>query len=72
MRERSRLPMLLTELTFALLIFSFCAAVCLSIFAASRRTAEESGRLGNAVVWAQSAAEAYRAAKGDQIGRAHV
>jgi type II secretory pathway pseudopilin PulG len=57
--------MLLTELTLALLIFSFCAAVCLSVFAASRKTAEESARLSNAVIWAESAAEAYRAAKGD-------
>ena len=48
-----------------LLIFSVCAAICLSVFAASRETARESGELGNAAAWAQSAAEAYRAANGD-------
>jgi type II secretory pathway pseudopilin PulG len=65
MTERSKLPALLTELTLTLLIFSVCAAVCLSVFAVSRKTAKESGELGSAAAWAQSAAEAYRAAKGD-------
>ena len=65
MKERSKMPLLLTELSLMLLIFSLCAAICLSVFAASRKTARESGALGNAAVWAQSAAEAYRAAKGD-------
>ncbi|NCB50556.1 MAG: hypothetical protein EOM54_01560 [Clostridia bacterium] len=65
MKERSKMPLLLTELSLMLLIFSLCAAICLSVFAASRKTARESGALGNAAAWAQSAAEAYRAAKGD-------
>lgn len=65
MKERSKMPLLLTELSLMLLVFSLCAAICLSVFAASRKTARESGALGNAAAWAQSAAEAYRAANGD-------
>jgi type II secretory pathway pseudopilin PulG len=69
MKERSKLPLLLTELSVMLLIFAVCAAICLSGFAASRRTARESGELGNAAVRAQSAAEAYRAANGNMKRR---
>lgn len=65
MRGRSKLPLLLMELALMVLVFSICAAICLSVFAASRKTAWESADLGRAAAWAQSAAEAYRAAKGD-------
>lgn len=65
MGKRSKLPVLLTELTLMLLIFALCAAVCLSIFASVRATSKAGAELGSASVWAQSAAEAYRAAHGD-------
>ncbi len=65
MSERSRLPVLLTELVLMLLVLALCSAVCLSIFASSRDMAAESGRLGSAAAWAQSAAEAYKAEGGD-------
>ncbi|HBR07753.1 MAG TPA: hypothetical protein DD735_02515 [Clostridiales bacterium] len=65
MGKRSGLPAILMELALMLLVFSLCAAVCLSVFAASRRTARESGELSSAAAWAQSAAEAYRYAEGD-------
>jgi hypothetical protein len=68
MKERSKLPLLLTELSVMLLIFAVCAAICLSVFAASRRTARESvGELGNAAVRAQSAPKPTRGER--QYGR---
>ena len=67
MGGRGKLPVLLTELVLMLLIFSLCAAVCLSIFASARASARESAALSQATVWAQSAAEAYRAARGDAV-----
>ncbi len=65
MRERSKLPVLLTELTLMLLVFALCAAVCLSIFASARTIADGSAALSRASLWAQSAAECYKAAGGD-------
>jgi len=59
------MPILLTELTLMLLIFTLCAGICLSIFFKSRDIAEYSGALSRAAMWAQSAAEAYKAAGGD-------
>lgn len=65
MREHSKLPALLTELALMLLVFAVCGAVCLSLFAASRKTAAQSGALGRAAAAAQSAAEVFRACRGD-------
>lgn len=65
MGGRSKLPVLLTEMVLMLLIFSLASAVCLGIFAAARASSARSAELGRAAQWAQSAAEAYRAARGD-------
>lgn len=65
MRERSKLPALLTELALMLLVFALCAAVCLSLFASARKTAAESAALGRAAAVTQSAAEVFRACGGN-------
>lgn len=70
MRRRSGLTALLTELVLMILIFALCAAVCLSVFASARRMSRESGELSSAASWAQSAAEAFRAAGGDAAAAA--
>ncbi|MGM9521429.1 MAG: hypothetical protein ACI3VB_03010 [Oscillospiraceae bacterium] len=57
--------MLLLEITIMLLVFSICAAVCLSVFCSARSTAEEADKLTGAAMWAQSAAEAFKASGGD-------
>lgn len=72
MRERSKLPVLLTELTIMLLVFALCAAVCLSIFFSSKKTALESGELSRAAAWAQSAAEVWCATGGDELASAEI
>ncbi|MEG2215282.1 MAG: hypothetical protein RRY09_06650 [Oscillospiraceae bacterium] len=72
MRERSKLPVLLTELVIMILIFSLCAGVCLSIFASARRISRESGELSEAASLAQSAAEVYRASRGDLAAAAAI
>lgn len=65
MKSHGRSHMLLLELVLMIFIFSICAAVCISIFTSSRQMSDDSRNTGHAVSWAQSAAEAYKAAEGD-------
>ena len=65
MKERSKSLMLLLEITVMILIFAFCAAVCLSLFASARRISKEADEATSAAMWAQSTAEVYKSAGGD-------
>ena len=65
MKERSKSLMLLLEITVMILIFAFCAAVCLSLFASARRMSKEAEDSTSAAMWAQSTAEAYKSVGGD-------
>lgn len=65
MKERSKSVMLLLEITIMLLVFAVCAGVCLTLFASSRRMSREAEEQTEAAMWAQSAAEVYKAAGGD-------
>ncbi len=55
----------LVELIINCLFFFIMAAVCLSVFARGHIISSESHRLSMAVLQAQSAAESFKAAKGD-------
>ena len=55
----------LIELIIALLLFAFCAAICVQIFASARQKARDSEALSHSVFLATSAAEGYRATNGD-------
>ncbi|MBR5228686.1 MAG: hypothetical protein IKV96_02480 [Firmicutes bacterium] len=53
------------EMIIVIFFFSICAAICVSIFADARVTAEESVQLNNAVVRASNLAELYKSTDGD-------
>jgi type II secretory pathway pseudopilin PulG len=53
------------ELVLVLVIFTFCAAVCLQVFAAAKTASETSRALSVLTVEAQSMAEAFKASDGD-------
>ncbi|MEA4892273.1 MAG: hypothetical protein VB085_06895 [Peptococcaceae bacterium] len=65
MKERSKTGLFLMELILMVLVFSFSAAACLRVFAYARKVSDYSEDLNEAVLKAQSAAEAYKAAGGD-------
>ncbi len=64
MRPRSKGSIMLLELILCMLIFSLCAAASVSIFAKARVESNEARALSVASLKAQSAAEAFKAAKG--------
>ncbi len=72
MRERSKSMMLLLEITIMLLVFAICAGVCLRLFAGARTMSQYSEELTGAAMWAQSAADAYKAAHGDIAAAAEL
>ena len=55
----------LIELIIALLLFAFCAAICVQVFASARQKARDSEALSHSVFLATSAAECYKATNGD-------
>ena len=55
----------LIELIIALLLFAFCAAICMQVFASARQKAQDSENLSHSVFLATSAAECYKATNGD-------
>ena len=55
----------LVELIIALLLFAFCAAICVQIFVSARQKAQDSENLSHSVFLATSAAECYKATNGD-------
>ena len=64
-RKRSGTTLFLIELMICVGVFAFCAAVCLGIFAWARQMTRKSTDLSAAALAVQSAAECYKAAKGD-------
>ena len=68
MREKSAMSgsgVFLIELLLAILIFAVASAVCLKIFVTAHQVSTESSKLNQAVIAAQSAAECFKAAKGN-------
>ena len=59
-RQQSKSVVFLTELLLALMIFALCSSICASLFAWSYRLSGYSVALSQAVVAAQSAAEAFK------------
>ena len=60
-RQQSKSVVFLTELLLALMIFALCASTCASLFGWAHRISKESSELSQAVVAAQSGAEAFKA-----------
>ena len=55
----------LVELIIALLLFAFCAAICVQVFVSARQKAQDSEALSHSVFLATSAAECYKSTNGD-------
>lgn len=72
MRERSKIPALLTELAIMILVFALCAAVCIAVFASARSTSKRSRELTGAASLASSAAQAYKVTAGDAEAAAEI
>lgn len=64
-RPRSKGSIMLLELILCTLIFSLCAAASVSIFAQAKVESSEARALSVAALKAQSAAEAFKAARGE-------
>ncbi|MDR0857593.1 MAG: hypothetical protein LBN97_01020 [Oscillospiraceae bacterium] len=63
----SRSGLFLMELIIALLLFAFCAGVCIQIFQSANRETRASQALSKSVFLATSAAEIYKASGGDSF-----
>jgi type II secretory pathway pseudopilin PulG len=61
----TKTSLFLVELIISLLLFSFCAAICIQIFNAASKRARDGEALNRAVFLAEQAAELYKAAGGD-------
>jgi len=57
----SKTGLFLIELIAMILLFSVCAAICMSIFGSAKRLSDYSRNLSNAAFVAQSAAECFKA-----------
>ena len=65
MRTYSKTPLFLMELIIMLLVFSVSAAICLQVFAGAKSISEKSRKMDAAVIYAQTAAEYWKATHGD-------
>ncbi len=70
--SRSGRWLLLTGLLIACLIFALASAICVRIFTYSRRTAEDSMNLNNAITAAVGGAEVFKTAEGDRERTADI
>ena len=61
----TKTSLFLLELMISLLLFSFCAAICVQIFHASNKRTNSADDLSKAVFQATTAAELYKANGGD-------
>jgi hypothetical protein len=61
--QKSRLFFL--ELMVCILFFCVCSAICLGVFARAHQMSAQSAAMTHALLRAESAAEAYKAADGD-------
>ena len=71
-RSGSKSTLFLMEQLVVILIFSFCAAVCVKIFVVSFITASESSDMRNALRIVRSGAECYKASDGDARQAAQI
>ena len=62
---KNRAFLVLMEQLVMVLVFSVAAAVCMGLFIRAGQTAEETDRLGDAVLLAQNAAEILKASGGE-------
>jgi type II secretory pathway pseudopilin PulG len=60
MKSKTKSGLFLLELLVALLVFAFCAAICLRIFVAASTRAKDAENLNQAVRLATTAAENYK------------
>jgi type II secretory pathway pseudopilin PulG len=64
-RSGTKTGLFLLELVIALLLFAFCAAICVQIFMGAKFRTRDSEALSKSVFLASSAAELYKAYGGD-------
>lgn len=62
---KNRAFLVLMEQLIMVLVFSVAAAVCMGLFVRAGQAAEETARLGDAVLLAQNAAETLKASGGE-------
>ena len=65
MNTRSKSTLFLIEQLIVIAVFAICAAACISILASAYFTSEDTRDMSNALLVAESAAEAYKATGGD-------
>lgn len=70
--QKSKTNLFLLELTLAMVAFSLCACVCLTIFAKAAKMSETSDRIDNATLAARNIAEIYKAYGGDSDKTADI
>lgn len=63
---KNRAFLVLMEQLVMVLVFSIAAAVCMGLFVRAGQAAEETARLGDAVLLAQNAAETLKASGGKE------
>lgn len=63
--ETSKSSLFLMEMVIALLFFSICSAICIRVFAAASKDTVFSRNLNSASSLCQSAAEVFKACRGD-------
>lgn len=71
-RSVKKSGLFLIELTFAVLCFAVCAAVCTSLFASAKKNTDYGRNLTNASIKVQSAAELFKGKSGDLNALAEV
>jgi type II secretory pathway pseudopilin PulG len=64
-KSGTKTSLFLIELIISLLLFAFCAAICMQIFVGAKFRTEDSSALSKSVFLASSAAELYKAYGGD-------
>jgi hypothetical protein len=64
-KSGTKTGLFLLELVIALLLFAFCAAICVQIFVGAKFRTQDSEALSKSVFLASSAAELYKAYGGD-------
>ena len=65
MESRSRSMLFLMEQMIAIIVFAFCAAVCVRIIAEANILANHSNDMKNAIIVSENGAECFKAFSGD-------
>ena len=72
MNTRSKSTLFLIEQLIVIAVFAICAAACISILASAYFTSEDTRDMSNALLVAESAAEAYKATGGELADVARI